>query len=379
MSRPSAAGALFLALLLGRAALAHAAPAPDPFYASLLRDGELLADQGKSAAAAKSLRIACFGLLEQPSVLARCLVRLGLAQAQSSDGGGFRQTFSRLLELESRTPSYATADLAPPIRSAFEEQLAQRIPSTILAASPTFQKLAREGNDSKDTKRSRKEAARAKAAPEAAGADVGAAPQSAAAPPGPRPTPPQVEPAAPAPAPAPAPAAQNPVQKPVSAAAPNAPASAPPVHPAPTTAPPAATAAAPAPPPPQLAPPSAPSAEESAALATARARMLSAKVAADLLAAADTARKVADAHPTSVEANALAGEIFYRSSRWQAAVLYLKRSGPPLGQPLLGFYLAVAQFESGDREGAATTLRPLLGKLQHTAYVQSYAQKILPP
>jgi hypothetical protein len=128
-----------------------------------------------------------------------------------------------------------------------------------------------------------------------------------------------------------------------------------------------------------LAPPTAPSAEESAALAAARARLQSAKVAADLLAAGDTARKVADAHPTSVEANALAGEIFYRGSRWQAAVLYLKRSGPPLGQPLLGFYLAVAQFESGDREGAATTLRPLLGKLQQTPYVQSYVQKILPP
>jgi hypothetical protein len=120
-------------------------------------------------------------------------------------------------------------------------------------------------------------------------------------------------------------------------------------------------------------------AEEQAAIATARTRMQGAKVAADLLAAADAAKRVADAHPASVEANALAGEIFYRSSRWPAAVIYLKRAGPPAGQPLLGFYLAVAQYESGDHAGAGVTLRPLLAKLQHTPYVQGYIQKILPP
>ena len=385
MSRRSVATALTVSALLCGAAVADvtaSAPAPDSFYAGLLRDGELLADQGKSVAAVKSLRIACFGMLDQPVVLARCLVRLGLAQAATGDGGAFRETFSRLLEVESRQPAYSAADIAPPIRSAFEQQVAQRIPSATLAASPTFQKLATEGGDGKNAKHGRKESPAVVKTPPAPAPEAQPAPQPKPVPP---PTPaPHAEPlrtSAPAVPPPPAAAApvQNPVgQKPASVAPPAASTSTPAARPAPAMAPPPPAPASP----PALASAAAPtvlSAEEQAAIASARTRMQGAKVAADLLAAADTAKKVADAHPASVEANALAGEIFYRSSRWPAAVIYLERSGPPAGQPLLAFYLAVAQFESGDRAGAASTLRPLLGKLQHTPYVQTYIQKILPP
>lgn len=338
MKRLLLAGAM--AFLAGGAAVGQSAagtPAVDSFYASLLRDGELLAEQGKSAAAAKSLRTACFGMLDQPLLLARCLVRLGLAQAATGDGGGFRETFSRLLDLESRAPSYSAAELAPPVRAAFEQQVAQRIPSATLAASPTFQKLGGTNSEAKESKRGRK----------------------AAAPPADK-----------APTPAPPPAAADPVTPPAASAPPESAPGAP-------ADPRAAKAAPPAPAPAASA--GGLNADERSALATARARMQEAKVAADLLAAGEMARKVADAHPSSIEANALAGEIFYRGSRWQAAAVYLTRSGPPASQPVLGFYLAVAQFESGDRAAAATTLRPLLGKLQHTAYVQGYVQKILPP
>ncbi len=339
------------------AAPASSAQSLDPFYASLLRDGELLADQGKSAAAAKSLRIACFGMLDQPAVLARCLVRLGLAQGASGDANGFRETFSRLLDLEGRTPSYDTAEVPPAVRVGFEQQVVQRIPAATLATSPTFQKLAANAHDSgKNAKHSRKEQAIAPPQPPPAAA-AGATPaiQPAPAPP-------------PAPRPSPAPVGQpttvpsTPTQPPPSAGPST-------VQHVPTAAP------APGP----VSAPGALTAQDSATLAAARAKMQAAKVAEDLRAAGADAQRIADAHPSSVEANALAGEIFYRSSRWQTAALYLERSGPPAGQPLLGFYLAVAQFESGDRGGAAATLRPLLGKLQHTPYVQGYIQKILPP
>lgn len=313
------------------------AQGPDPFYASLLRDGELLSDQGKFAAAAKSLRIACFGMLDEPSTLTRCLVRLGVAQGSNGDSNGFRETFSRLLELESHTPAYAKAEIPAPVRAAFEEQVKQRIPATTLAASATFQALA-----ASDAHQSGKKNKRAHAA-------------EASEPPSPAPAVPPTKPPRP-----PEAVATPPTPQPV----PEKKAPAPPV--APST-----------PPKPAAAP--ALSSSDRATLASAREHMRAARVVAELSAQGADAKRIADAHLDSVEANALAGEIAYRSSRWADAVVYLRRAGPPSDQPLLGFYLAVALFETGDKAGAAATLKPLLPKLQRTPYVQGYAQKILPP
>ena len=98
----------------------------------------------------------------------------------------------------------------------------------------------------------------------------------------------------------------------------------------------------------------------------------------DLQNAAAAVQRLSDAHLGAVEAASLAGEIAYRSSAWPAAVTYLRRSGPPVDQPLLSFYLAVSLYEYGDREAAKRTLRPLLPRLQRTAYVEAYIAKILP-
>lgn len=337
------------------------APAPaqslDPFYASLLHDGELLADQGKALAAAKSLRIACFGMLDAPRDLARCLVRLAVAQSTVGDAAGFRETFSRLLELESRAPAYAAAELPAAVRAAFEQQVAQRIPAPTLATSPTFRALADAGGKEGAKKGKRGKAALTEAPPAVAPPATKPAP-----PPSPRPDPTAAAPASPTPPPSAASA------RPPAAAAPSAGGN-PPMAPAPS-------AAAPAPPP---AAPAALTPLERATLGAAREKMSAAKVAEDLRAAFGEAKRVADAHPTSVEANALTGEIAYRGSQWPDAVRYLRLAGPPSGQPLLGFYLAVALYETGDRPAAAAVLRPLLSQLQHTPYVEGYARKILPP
>jgi tetratricopeptide (TPR) repeat protein len=90
------------------------------------------------------------------------------------------------------------------------------------------------------------------------------------------------------------------------------------------------------------------------------------------------AREVADAHPESREAQQLAGEAAYRISRWSDAAEYLGRAGGPgEDQPELLFYLAVALYESGDRQTAAVPLRRALPNLQRTPYVDGYAKKIL--
>ena len=90
------------------------------------------------------------------------------------------------------------------------------------------------------------------------------------------------------------------------------------------------------------------------------------------------AREVADAHAESREAQQLAGEAAYRISRWSDAAEYLGRAGGPgEDQPELLFYLAVALYESGDRQMAADPLRRALPNLQRTPYVDGYAKKIL--
>ncbi len=319
MKRPFVA----LALVAIAAALDGQPPpteAGDPFYTGLLRDGELLADQGKAAAAVKSLRTACFGLLDEPHSLTRCLVRLALAQAASGDAGGFRLTFKRVLESEAQAPAYAAAELAPAVRTAFEQLIRQRIPPATLASSPTFAHLAIAAPPPVDKKKGR-----------------------------------QDRPAKPAPASEPAATAMVAAEPPPKPAADTA---------APTTAP---------------APSTTLSADDMATLERAREALSTARLAGDLAKSAAEVRKIADAHPESRTANALAGEIAYRSSQWPEAVSYLRRSGLPLDQPLLSFYAAVALYESGNPKAAAAALRPALPNLQRTAYVQSYIAKILPP
>lgn len=133
-------GWIVLAMLTG-----PAARAADRFYEDLLRDGTLAAQRGETARAARLLRLACFGLLEEPPLLARCLTHLALAQAALGDGEAFRATFQRLLEIEQRFTAYTRAELSPAERGRFEEVVRERIGAETLALSPAFRHLAAAG------------------------------------------------------------------------------------------------------------------------------------------------------------------------------------------------------------------------------------------
>ena len=90
------------------------------------------------------------------------------------------------------------------------------------------------------------------------------------------------------------------------------------------------------------------------------------------------AQGVADAHPDSAEAQHVAAEIAYRGARWTDSVAYFRRGGDPgVTQPLRLFYLAVALYESGDRENAAAALKKCLPRIKNTEYVEQYRRKIL--
>jgi tetratricopeptide (TPR) repeat protein len=139
------ASILLAAALLGLCAVpGHAA---HPHYLRLLREGTFALERGNTEQAARDLRIACFGLLEEPPLLGECLVYLGLAQAREDDDAHFQQTFRRLLEVEQRFRAYRSAHLPREIRAAFEQQVAARVPPRILEQSETFSALVPAASD----------------------------------------------------------------------------------------------------------------------------------------------------------------------------------------------------------------------------------------
>src|ERR1700688_4941395 len=86
--------------IAGLAAAPEARAATDPFYLDLLRDGSQAYDRGDYTAAAKQLRLACFGVLDEPERLAGCLTRLALAHGAAGDNRGFRKTLRTIAEVE---------------------------------------------------------------------------------------------------------------------------------------------------------------------------------------------------------------------------------------------------------------------------------------
>lgn len=92
------------------------------------------------------------------------------------------------------------------------------------------------------------------------------------------------------------------------------------------------------------------------------------------------ARQVADDNPDSRPAQHLTAVIAYRAARWDDAVTYFRRGGEPdEGTPEVLFYYAVSLYEVGEREEAATVLRRILPRIEHTPFVMSYREKILGP
>jgi tetratricopeptide (TPR) repeat protein len=303
-----------IACLLLPAAPARAAV--DPFYQSLLREGVLQYDLGNFGAAVRTLRLACFGMLDEPATLGGCLVRLALAQDRNDDGDGFLETFRRLSEVEERFQGYSKSDSSAEVRADLERRMVARIPVAVLRSAAAFRALADRKVETKPP------------GPATGTTDTRQRRGQTAAPP---------------------------VKTPAVSSAGSQPVSGQPAGGArPMTS------------------------EERDGMSRARKVLAGDAKAKDLRQAFDLARGVADAHPESVEAQHLAAEAAYRVSRWADAARYFQRGGePPADQPELLFYMAVALYESGDQAKAAEILKRSLPNLQRTPYVDAYARKIL--
>ncbi len=132
-------GFVFAAALLLLAA--HAALAADSFYLRQLREGSDDFNRRDWPNAVRHLRVACFGLLDEPVLLADGLARLALAQGEAGDFDGVRATFQRLAEIEERFGAYGKADIPAGMRKAVEDLFVATIPETTLRTTPAFARL----------------------------------------------------------------------------------------------------------------------------------------------------------------------------------------------------------------------------------------------
>ncbi len=117
--------------------------AADPFYDRLLHDGLGAYDNGDYPLAAGSLRLACFGLLDEPMVLARGLTYLALAQAAIDDEPAFIRTFGRIIEIELRFQAFSQLELDPDLRRTYDAHLQRWIALDELSRAPVFRPVAR--------------------------------------------------------------------------------------------------------------------------------------------------------------------------------------------------------------------------------------------
>jgi tetratricopeptide (TPR) repeat protein len=129
---------LLLALTLY---LPQEAPAADPFYEEQLRRGQRAYEIGKFDEAARALRIAGFGLLDEPQVLVESLLYLGLAQGAMNEREQWDATFERIVEIEDRFSAYTDLE-RPVLKDAFEDLVRSWVDAGRLALSPGFESLA---------------------------------------------------------------------------------------------------------------------------------------------------------------------------------------------------------------------------------------------
>lgn len=106
----------------------------EEFYEARLRAGETLYQEKRFPEAIDNLKIASFGLLDNPPLESESLVYLALAQTAVGKVVDADATLARFLEVERRFATFAKAKLDPNVRAEFQAVVLRRVaPSTLLA------------------------------------------------------------------------------------------------------------------------------------------------------------------------------------------------------------------------------------------------------
>lgn len=115
------------------------AQAADPFYENLWEQGDRALVSEDFTEAGKKLRIACFGLLEEPDRLASCLARLAVSEHHVGDVDRVRSTLDRILEINDRFDVYA--GLSSSDKQFLDPLLKKYLPAQMLTAEASLAHL----------------------------------------------------------------------------------------------------------------------------------------------------------------------------------------------------------------------------------------------
>ncbi len=110
----------------------------DPFYEQRLRAGKAALVAQRNSDAADELRIAAFGLLDEPKRLSEALALLALAQNNLGWTQQVETTLNRFVEVESRFAAWDPNALEPAPRTQFESLLLRGVPKQTLASAKSL-------------------------------------------------------------------------------------------------------------------------------------------------------------------------------------------------------------------------------------------------
>lgn len=133
---------MFARLFAISALMAVPLMAADDFYEQQLRAGKADFQASRLPQASDELRIAAFGLMQQPVLLQEALARLAVAQNALGQTAEVSKTIDRFIDVEQRFAPYATVLLESPVKSKFEELVQKQVPRATLQAIPTLARLS---------------------------------------------------------------------------------------------------------------------------------------------------------------------------------------------------------------------------------------------
>lgn len=108
----------------------------DDFYLVRLRAGEDAFRRGQALEAVDELRIACFGLMEQPPLLTEGIVHLALTQAKLGRTADVATTLLRFAEVERKFGALGSAQLEPATRKDFVTLAKARLSPEVARSLP---------------------------------------------------------------------------------------------------------------------------------------------------------------------------------------------------------------------------------------------------
>jgi len=132
---------LLISIALGVAGILSFPLRAEDFYLTRLREGEQALQAKRTLEAVDQLKIACFGLLDQPQLLSEGLAELALAQAAAGRTADADATLARFVDVEQRFGAWAKVPLPSETRTDFENLLLKQVRAEKLMAIPTLAPL----------------------------------------------------------------------------------------------------------------------------------------------------------------------------------------------------------------------------------------------